>query len=167
MYATITEKKTRGGRAGEQGQHADAEPKETRGKGGMPDAEAITKMAELDYMGPVQVEFFRDVLLHMREELCAKNIEGTCNLLADVGADIVDRASAEEGHALVMTAQIRDRKLLAEIDAALTRLRNGEFGWCEETGEAIGVGRLIAYPTARLTIEAQQRLEVRSRYLLQ
>ena len=78
-------------------------------------------------------------------------------------ADPADRATIEEEHALELRTRDRERKLLRKIDQAITRIDSGDYGWCDETGEAIGVPRLLARPTATLTLEAQERREKRQK----
>ncbi|MFO0120007.1 MAG: RNA polymerase-binding protein DksA, partial [Burkholderiales bacterium] len=77
--------------------------------------------------------------------------------------DPADRATIEEEHALELRTRDRERKLLKKIQQALSRIDSGEYGWCEETGDAIGLPRLLARPTATLSLEAQQRRELRQK----
>ena len=77
--------------------------------------------------------------------------------------DPADRATIEEEHALELRTRDRERKLLKKVKAALKRIEDGDYGWCEETGEPIGVARLIARPTATLSLEAQQRREIKQK----
>ena len=74
-----------------------------------------------------------------------------------------DRATIEEEHALELRSRDRERKLLKKVEQALALIDNGEYGWCEETGEPIGIGRLLARPTATLSLEAQQRREMKQK----
>jgi DnaK suppressor protein len=77
--------------------------------------------------------------------------------------DPADRATIEEEHALELRTRDRERKLLKKVEQALARIESGDYGWCEETGEAIGVARLLARPTANLSLEAQERRELRQK----
>jgi DnaK suppressor protein len=77
--------------------------------------------------------------------------------------DPADRATIEEEHALELRTRDRERKLLKKVEQSLARIESGEYGWCEETGEPIGVPRLLARPTATLSLEAQQRRELRQK----
>ena len=114
-----------------------------------------------EFMNPIQVEYFRQKLLRWRTDLL-KEADGTLASLSEGGiheADITDRASVETDRALELRTRDRARKLISKIDQALIRIENGSYGWCEETGEPIGVPRLIARPTATLSLEAQERRE--------
>jgi len=120
----------------------------------------ILAMPEDDYMNPVQLEFFRIRLTRMRDELLENAASTGANLREnELVADPADRATVEEEHALELRVRDRERKLLKKIDEALTRIAHGEYGWCEETGDPIGIGRLLARPTATLSIDAQERRE--------
>ncbi len=112
-------------------------------------------------MNPVMKEYFRQKLLRWRAELLRESSE-TLQSLQDGGLqepDIADRASAETDRALELRTRDRERKLIAKIDAALQRIEDDEYGYCEETGEPIGVRRLEARPIATLSLEAQERHE--------
>ncbi|KAA4689838.1 RNA polymerase-binding protein DksA, partial [Bacteroides intestinalis] len=78
-------------------------------------------------------------------------------------SDMADRATIEEEHALELRTRDRERKLLKKVQEALQRLEKGEYGWCEEAGDPIGIPRLLARPTATLSLEAQQRRELRQK----
>jgi len=113
------------------------------------------------FMNPVMLEYFRQKLLRWRAELLRESTE-TLHNLQDGGIqepDIADRASAETDRALELRTRDRERKLIAKIDAALERIESEEYGYCEETGEPIGVRRLEARPIATLSLEAQERHE--------
>lgn len=114
------------------------------------------------YMNPVMLEYFRQKLLVWKESIL-KDANTTLQELQDEGglreADITDRASIETDVALELRARDRQRKLISKIDEALERIRNNDYGYCEETGDPIGVKRLEARPVATLTIEAQERHE--------
>jgi DnaK suppressor protein len=128
-------------------------------KGGITEAQLL-KMPAKDYMNEVQLEFFKEVLLKMQAEILSNAGETTEHLREnEVVPDPADRATIEEEHALELRTRDRERKLLKKVGQALERVESGEYGWCEETGEAIGVGRLLARPTATLSLEAQQRRE--------
>ncbi|MBP2229148.1 RNA polymerase-binding protein DksA [Azospirillum agricola] len=113
------------------------------------------------FMNPVMREYFRQKLLRWRAELLAES-SGTLNSLQEGGIqepDIADRASAETDRALELRTRDRERKLISKIDAALERLQDGSYGYCEETGDPIAVRRLDARPIATLSLEAQERHE--------
>ncbi len=114
-----------------------------------------------EFMNPIQVEYFRQKLLRWRADLI-KEADGTLASLSEGGireADITDRASVETDRALELRTRDRARKLIAKIDQALARIEAGTYGYCEETGEPIGLKRLEARPIATLSIEAQERHE--------
>ncbi|HYD97781.1 MAG TPA: RNA polymerase-binding protein DksA [Alphaproteobacteria bacterium] len=114
-----------------------------------------------DFMNPLMREFFRQRLLKWRSELLQESSE-TLQHLQDGGLqepDIADRASAETDRSLELRTRDRERKLIAKIDSALRRIEDGSYGYCEETGEPIGVRRLIARPIATMSLEAQERHE--------
>ena len=114
-----------------------------------------------EFMNPRQVEYFRQKLLRWRGELL-READGTLASLSQGGireADITDRASVETDRALELRTRDRARKLIAKIDQALARVENSSYGFCEETGEPIGLKRLEARPIATLSIEAQERHE--------
>lgn len=114
-----------------------------------------------EFMNPVMREYFRQKLLRWRAELLQESNE-TLNSLQEGGIqepDIADRASAETDRALELRTRDRERKLISKIDAALERLQDGSYGYCEETGEPIAVRRLDARPIATLSLEAQERHE--------
>lgn len=113
-----------------------------------------------DYMTPQHLEFFRGYLLRMKEQLL-ENANATSQHLQEQEAtpDPADRATLEEEYALELRTRDRERKLLIKIDQAIARIDQGEYGYCEDTGEPIGLKRLLARPTATLTVEAQERRE--------
>ena len=114
-----------------------------------------------EFMNPAQVEYFRQKLLRWRAELL-READGTLLSLSQGGiheADITDRASVETDRALELRTRDRARKLISKIDQALLRIENGTYGYCEESGEPIGLRRLEARPIATLSIEAQERHE--------
>ena len=113
------------------------------------------------FMNPTMREYFRQKLLRWRAELLAESSE-TLSSLQEGGIqepDIADRASAETDRALELRTRDRERKLISKIDAALERIQDGSYGYCEETGEPISVRRLDARPIATLSLEAQERHE--------
>ena len=117
------------------------------------------------FMGAKQREFFRRRLLGWRDEL-VRDAQGTIqNLQEDDGQapDIADRATTESERSIELRARDRQRKLVAKIDAALGRIEDGSYGFCDDTGEPIGLKRLEARPIATLSIEAQERHERRER----
>ncbi len=122
--------------------------------------EQILKMPDSDYMNAAQLAFFRDRLVRMKEELLA-NADLTSEHLRenDMVPDPADRATIEEEHALELRTRDRERKLMKKIDESIFHIDDGSYGWCEETGEPIGIPRLLARPTATLSVEAQQRRE--------
>ena len=128
-------------------------------KDGITEAQLL-KMPAKDYMNEVQLAFFKEMLLKMQAEILSNAGETTEHLREnEVVPDPADRATIEEEHALELRTRDRERKLLKKVAQALERVASGEYGWCEETGEPIGVGRLLARPTATLSLEAQQRRE--------
>jgi DnaK suppressor protein len=112
-----------------------------------------------------QREYFRQKLLAWKEEILRESKETIQNLQADnfLHADLADRATSETEKGLELRARDRQRKLIAKIDAALKRIDDGSYGYCEETGEPISVKRLDARPIATLSIEAQERHERREK----
>lgn len=117
-----------------------------------------------DYMSPAQLDFFKRKLLELEAELRNNAGETTEHLRETVLVpDPADRATIEEEHALELRTRDRERKLIKKVQQALARIESGDYGFCEETGDPIGLKRLLARPTATLTVEAQQRREVRQR----
>lgn len=114
------------------------------------------------YMNPKMLDYFRQKLETWKEEIIKESDE-TLHELQDEGGlqepDVADRASVETEVALELRARDRQRKLLGKIDEALERIRAGTYGYCEETGDPIGIRRLEARPIATLTVEAQERHE--------
>jgi len=117
------------------------------------------------FMNERQREYFREKLLLWKDEI-QKETKETLQHLQDENQnhpDLADRASSETDRAIELRARDRQRKLIAKIDAALQRLEDGTYGYCEETGEPIALRRLEARPIATLSIEAQERHERRER----
>jgi DnaK suppressor protein len=117
------------------------------------------------FMGPRQAAYFKNRLLDWRDELLRESSQTIMNLQESSLAepDLADRASAESDRSIELRTRDRERKLISKIDAALERIENGTYGFCEETGEPIGLKRLIARPIATLSIEAQERHERREK----
>ena len=113
------------------------------------------------FMNPMMQEFFRQRLTAWREELLRESglTLQTMQTTSVQESDIADRASQESERTLELRTRDRERKLISKIDSALRRIETEEYGYCEDTGEPIGVGRLIARPIATLSIEAQERHE--------
>lgn len=127
-------------------------------------AEEILKMPDDDYMNAQQLEFFRRRLTDLEKELRANADQTTVNLRETIVVpDPADRATIEEEHALELRTRDRERKLLKKVQAAIKRIDDGDYGYCEETGDPIGVARLMARPTATLSLEAQQRRELKQK----
>ena len=115
-------------------------------------------------MNEAQLAFFRDRLTQMEVELRHNAGQTTENLReSTVVPDPADRATIEEEHALELRTRDRERKLLKKVQAAIKRIDEGDYGYCEETGEPIGVRRLLARPTATLSLEAQERREIKQK----
>ncbi|WP_035054709.1 RNA polymerase-binding protein DksA [Andreprevotia chitinilytica] len=113
-----------------------------------------------DYMNPDHLAFFREKLVEMKAELLANANQTTSHLQEqEATPDPADRATLEEEYALELRTRDRERKLLLKIDSTLRKLDGGDYGYCEDTGEPIGLARLLARPTASLSIEAQERRE--------
>ena len=128
------------------------------------DAELLA-MPESEYMNDKQIAAFRVRLNQLKNDILANAGETTEHLREEtvVVPDPADRATIEEEHALELRTRDRERKLLKKIEQSIIRLDTGDFGYCDETGEAIGVGRLLARPTATLSLEAQQRRELKQK----
>ena len=117
------------------------------------------------FMSAPQLEYFRRKLLSWKDDLLRESRE-TVALLQNITEnhpDVADRASSETDRAIELRARDRQRKLIAKIDAALRRIEDGSYGYCDETGEPIGLARLDARPIATLSVEAQERHERRER----
>jgi DnaK suppressor protein len=125
----------------------------------------LLAMPDTEYMNEKQVEFFRVRLKAQKDDLLSNAGQTTEHLREDTSIvpDPADRATIEEEHALELRTRDRERKLLKKIAQALTRLDSGEYGFCDETGEPIGLARLLARPTATLSLEAQQRREMKQK----
>ncbi|WP_286185617.1 RNA polymerase-binding protein DksA [Acidovorax cavernicola] len=128
------------------------------------DAEVIA-MPDDEYMNDKQMAFFRLKLEELKRGILENAGETTEHLREDtvVVPDPADRATIEEEHALELRTRDRERKLLKKIEQSIQRIDAGDYGYCDETGEPIGVGRLLARPTATLSLEAQQRRELKQK----
>ncbi len=128
------------------------------------DAEVIA-MPDAEYMNEKQMAFFRLKLIQLKQGILENAGETTEHLREDtvVVPDPADRATIEEEHALELRTRDRERKLLKKIEQSIARIDAGDYGYCDETGEPIGVGRLLARPTATLSLEAQQRRELKQK----
>ncbi|MDP9939240.1 RNA polymerase-binding protein DksA [Ectopseudomonas alcaliphila] len=128
------------------------------------EAELLAQPAD-DYMNDAQQLFFRELLLTQRAELQARIDEEFTELRQpDTSSDVADIGAAEEQRQWQLRLLEREKKLLDKIDQALERLARGEYGWCAETGEPIGLKRLLLRPTATLCIEAKERQEQREKH---
>lgn len=125
----------------------------------------VLAMPDSEYMSDLQLAYFRRKLATLKADMLANAGETTEHLREDtvVVPDPADRATIEEEHALELRTRDRERKLLKKIEQAIARIDAGDYGYCEETGEVIGVGRLMARPTASLSLEAQQRRELKQK----
>ena len=125
----------------------------------------LLAMPDSEYMNEKQLEFFRAQLMKQRDDLLDNAGETTEHLREDTSIvpDPADRATIEEEHALELRTRDRERKLLKKISQSIARIDAGDYGFCDETGEAIGLGRLLARPTATLSLEAQQRREMKQK----
>ena len=114
-----------------------------------------------EFMNPLQREYFRQKLIEWREEILAESSQTIMNLRQETNQqpDLADRASVEAGRLIELRSRDRERKLLTKIDAALRRIEDGSYGYCEETGDPISLSRLEARPVATLGIDAQKRHE--------
>jgi DnaK suppressor protein len=116
---------------------------------------------EEEFMNPLQLEYFRQKLLRWRAELLAESTETLQHLKEESLSepDLTDRASLETERSIELRTRDRERKLISKIDAALLRIEDGSYGFCEETDEPISIRRLEARPIATLSLEAQERHE--------
>ena len=125
----------------------------------------LMAMPDDAYMNDVQLAYFRAKLVSLKLEIQSNAVDTTEHLREDtvVVPDPADRATIEEEHALELRTRDRERKLLKKIEQSILRIDTGDYGYCDETGESIGVGRLLARPTATLSLEAQQRRELKQK----
>jgi len=120
----------------------------------------LMKAPERDYMNEAQLAFFKQRLIEIRAQLL-NNADDTGQHLREneVTTDPSDRATLEEEYTLELRTRDRERKLLKKVEKSIKLIEDGEYGFCEETGEPIGIPRLLARPTATLSLEAQERRE--------
>ena len=130
----------------------------------LPTESGLLRMPESEYMNERQLGFFRDRLRQLEQEILS-NAGATTEHLRETQfvPDPADRATIEEEHALELRTRDRERKLLKKVQQSIARIDAGEYGWCDETGEPIGLRRLLARPTATLSLEAQERREMRQK----
>ncbi len=125
----------------------------------------LQAMPDSEYMNSVQLAAFRMKLIALKRDILSNAGETTEHLREDTSVvpDPADRATIEEEHALELRTRDRERKLLKKIEQSIDRIDANDYGYCDETGEPIGVGRLLARPTATLSLEAQQRRELKQK----
>ncbi|MCL1962544.1 MAG: RNA polymerase-binding protein DksA [Desulfovibrionaceae bacterium] len=125
----------------------------------------VIAMPDGEYMNDKQLAFFRLKLVELKDGILSNAGQTAENLRDDtvVVPDPADRATIEEEHALELRTRDRERKLLKKIEQSIARIDAGDYGYCDETGEPIGVPRLLARPTATLSLEAQQRREMKQK----
>ncbi len=136
----------------------------TKAPEALTDAEVLA-MPDTEYMNEKQMAFFRLKLMQLKQDILDNAGETTEHLREEtvIVPDPADRATIEEEHALELRTRDRERKLLKKIEQSIARIDAGDYGYCDETGEPIGVGRLLARPTATLSLEAQQRRELKQK----
>ena len=122
--------------------------------------EEILKAPEKDYMNEAQLAFFKKRLMEVRDQIL-RNADDTGEHLREneITTDPSDRATLEEEYTLELRTRDRERKLLKKVEKSIKLIDDGSYGYCEETGEPIGIPRLLARPTATLSLEAQERRE--------
>ena len=126
--------------------------------------EELLAMPDSSYMNAAQLAFFKGRLKALEHEILSNAGTTTENLReTQFVPDPADRATIEEEHALELRTRDRERKLLKKVQQSIARIESGEYGWCDETGEPIGIARLLARPTATLSLEAQERRELRQK----
>jgi DnaK suppressor protein len=130
-----------------------------------PAAENYRPSDDEPFMNARQLQYFRKKLMAWREDILAESRETLSNLQTDTEnhPDLADRATSETDRALELRTRDRQRKLIGKIEAALRRIDDGSYGYCEDTGEPIGLARLDARPIATMSVEAQERHERRER----
>ena len=118
-----------------------------------------------EFMNERQLEYFKQKLLNWKEDILRESRETLAHLQTETEnhPDLADRATSETDRALELRTRDRQRKLISKIDEALRRIEDGSYGYCEDTGEPIGIPRLLARPTATLSVEAQERRERREK----
>lgn len=143
--------------------------KESKNSVGSVDVSVLTekqllKMSDAEYMNATQLNFFKERLRQLEKDLLKNAGETTEHLRETVLVpDPADRATIEEEHAIELRTRDRERKLLKKIQQSIQSIDSGDYGWCEETGDPIGIPRLLARPTATLSLEAQQRRELKQK----
>ncbi len=143
---------------------ADGAPSRERGSERVMSEAEILAAPDKDYMNPAQLHFFKVRLQTMEQDILRNAGETTEHLRESIIVpDPADRATIEEEHALELRTRDRERKLLKKIQQSIHRIDSGEYGYCEETGDPIGVPRLLARPTATLSLEAQERREMKQK----
>jgi DnaK suppressor protein len=122
--------------------------------------EDLLKAPEKDYMNEAQLAFFKNRLIELRDQLL-QNADDTGEHLREneTTTDPSDRATLEEEYTLELRTRDRERKLLKKVEKSIKMIDDGNYGYCDETGEPIGIPRLLARPTATLSLEAQERRE--------
>ena len=126
--------------------------------------EQVFAMSEDDYMNDLQLEFFKQRFKNLEKDILDNANQTTDNLReTQFVPDPADRATIEEEHALELRTRDRERKLLKKVQQSLVSIDEGDYGWCEETGEPIWIPRLLAHPTANLSLEVQERREKRQK----
>ncbi len=139
-------------------------PARERGSDRVMSEAEILAAPDKDYMNPAQLLFFKVRLQTMEQDILRNAGETTEHLRESIIVpDPADRATIEEEHALELRTRDRERKLLKKIQQSIHRIDSGEYGYCEETGDPIGVPRLLARPTATLSLEAQERREMKQK----
>ncbi len=134
-------------------------------RNGQLDETDLLAMSADEYMNDEQLAFFRARLLALQTELRENSEQTRSNLRETIATpDEADRATQEEEQVLEQRIRDRELKLLHKVEAALRRIEDGTYGYCEATGEPIGVGRLLARPTATLSLEEQERHEREERF---
>jgi len=129
--------------------------------------EELLQQPDADYMNAGQLAYFQQLLLQQRQALQDRISDEFESLKShEVNSDPADIGSTEEARQWQLRVLAREKKLLDKIDEALERLARGEYGWCAETGEAIGLKRLLLRPTASLSVEAKERQELKERHTL-
>ena len=129
------------------------------------ESDAYRPSEDEEFMNERQLEYFRQKLLNWKDDILRESRETLSHLQTETEnhPDLADRASSETDRALELRTRDRQRKLISKIDEALRRIEEGVYGYCEETGEPIGLARLDARPIATLSLEAQERHERRER----
>jgi DnaK suppressor protein len=124
----------------------------------------LRAMPESEYMNERQLAFFKERLKNLEQDILNNAGETTAHLReTQFVPDPADRATIEEEHALELRTRDRERKLLRKVQQSIALIDSGKYGWCEETGDPIGLPRLLARPTATLSLEAQERREMRQK----